>query len=208
MSTKAEVARKRAAKGARQVEAAEKEGCELAVDVLRQCMVAFRDVAEAFRPGSRRRPNKGANLVEFEKWSKLVLRACELLAPFESPKALVPPAPDAIEAVEAKVEVSVDLTTLSNEELIRYYRSRIAAGPVAPPAIAPPLPSPQPDAAPSLPVPVVTGAPVEVEEPAEKLQPIVGEPAAEQSAEPANVIPATVNNGGQLPRRWSAPLRV
>ncbi len=197
--SKAEVARKRAAKAECQVEAADREGGELAVDVRRQCMVAFRDVAEAFRPGTRRKPNKGANLGEFEKWSRLVLRACELLAPFETPKALVASPPGAIEAttVTVNTEVNLDLSTLTDEQLIARYRSRIAGGTIAvdPEHFrAAALASPQPE--PSLPAAVVTAAPVEVEEPAEKLQLIVGEPepsaAGERTAapvQPANVIP-------------------
>jgi hypothetical protein len=194
---------KRATKTARQVEAAEKEGRELAVDVLRQTLTAFRDVAEAFRPGTRRKPNKGANLAEFEKWSRLVLRACELLAPFETPKALVPPATDAIEAttVTVSTEVNVDLSTLTTEQLIARYRSRIAGGPlpIDPKHFADAAALPSPEApGPALPAATVTNTPIEaIEETGEKLveitgEPLAAEPAGERTAPPTNVIPLNI----------------
>jgi len=189
----------------RAVERASAEARPSAKDLIEKLMVIYGSLAATFQPGSLKSPNPNADDALFRFWSDRALNAAKALMPFEVAKPVAAaPSPVQIEfdaSVTAKVQVAddIDLSRLTVEALTRLYRARVA-GTVWVPSDSDYMPAgalPAPDATPRVHVPeaasmpVVTGAPVDVEPvELEELEPVVSEPEPEAAppAAPPNLV--------------------
>jgi len=154
----------------REVEGTRASGRKLAVHILDDFAQLFAGMASYYQPGSPKELNPNADPVQFEKWARFAVDTAKAIAPYQSAtmRAIaVAPAPQSEQITTRRFTLRVfdrDLTTMSTEQLVQEYRSRVAAGPAAPETIehdanelpaaaAKDAPEPQPEpAAPSQPV--------------------------------------------------------
>jgi hypothetical protein len=107
-----------------------------AVALLRKFMGFYATLAVHFRPSTERDQNPHADDKAFRFWSERAVDAAKALAPFEAPRlGAVPYQPEPLhheQLVAAKAEKTLNLEKMTDEELIRNYRSRISgASPLA-----------------------------------------------------------------------------
>ncbi len=201
----------------RQVAAAMGGKPPTAKDVIEKLMCVYGGMATRFQPGSASAPNPDAHEGKFLMWSKLAADMARLLIAFQEPRlapvAVAPSLPaegprrfqlrifgpgpggeEFVPGTAAKVVSPAELERMSDSELTKYYRARVAAGP-ARHGDFPELPATTAD-----PVPSPTETPPVVEAPAEvaRSEMPVGTAPVGSEAEPevvevvepeANVVP-------------------
>jgi hypothetical protein len=168
---------------------------DAAITVLHEQLAKFRRLASFYAPGTPGRPGRNYDERLFVLYSKLVIEIARTLVGFEVAKPAAAPATlQAAISFEANVSVgqrdapTVDFEAMSDADLIRWYRARIAgsteadlAASFVPSAPVPALSaSSAPVAAERPPEVAVTRAPVEADEPTEEpvLEPVISEPIA------------------------------
>jgi hypothetical protein len=180
-------------------------GKKPAVAVLGELMTLSLGLAAFFQPRpAGMEPNPHFNEQAFRYYAEFARDCAKALASYETPalRAIAAPAPTDQKTIRFKLNVfengrrvGVDFQSMTDDELVRHYRSRIAAGPAAsetiehdanelPAAAAKDAPEPRPEpAAPSQPAEAPIEAPVS--EPAASVAPPA--PVA-QPAAPPNVF--------------------
>jgi hypothetical protein len=119
-----------------------RKGKKPAVQILRDFMTLATGLAAFYQPRPEgMEPNPNYDEARFRHYSQFAVDCAKAIASYETPQlraiAVAAPAPQREQIKRFKLRIfdhGRDLTALSTEELVRYYRARVAEGPGSAPA--------------------------------------------------------------------------